>query len=204
MESRGVQRLKLAMRKVASHLFLTTLFLTPILPGLTHAAPGDLDPSFGAGGIVTTPITTSATFDANAYAIAIQPDGKLVTAGLSYSYNNDYTVLTSVFALARYNTNGSLDTTFGNGGIVTTAIGTTDDTAQAVVIQPDGKIVAAGNSDASTSDSPAHRFALVRYNSNGTLDPTFGTGGIVTTTIGTDARSLRSGPSGRKAGRCGV
>jgi len=175
------------MRKVTSNLFLTTLFLTSILPGLTQAAPGNLDPSFGTGGIVTTPITTSGTFDANAYAIAIQPDGKLVTAGLSYSYNSNFTVLTSVFALARYNTNGNLDTTFGNGGIVTTAIGATDDTAQAVVIQPDGKIVAAGNSDASTSDSSAYRFALVRYNSDGTLDPTFGNGGIVTTVVGANA-----------------
>ena len=163
-----------------------------------HAAPGDLDPTFGTGGIVTTPITTFSTFDSNAYAIAVQSNGKLVTAGLSYSYNNDFTILTSVFALARYNTNGSLDTTFGNGGIVTTAIGTTDDTAQAVVIQPDGKIVAAGNSDTSTSDNPAHRFALVRYNSNGTLDPTFGNGGIVTTPVGADAGAFGLALQGTK------
>jgi uncharacterized delta-60 repeat protein len=149
-----------------------------------------LDSSFGTGGIVTTPITTITTTDANAYAVAIQ-DGKIVTAGLSYSYNSSFTVLTSVFALARYNTDGSLDPTFGSGGVVTTAIGHTDDTAQAVVIQTDGKIVAAGETDTSTSDTPAHQFALVRYNTDGTLDTTFNpTGlvpGIVTTPIGTDA-----------------
>src|SRR4030095_15235909 len=174
MKIRNIHRSRAQYRSRATILFLFLILSFFIFPLQIHAAPGNLDSSLSAGGMVPTPNTTAATLDANAYAIAIQTNGKLVTAGLSYSYNNDFTVLTSVFALARYNTNGSLDTTFGNGGIVTTAIGNTDDTAQAVVIQPDGKIVAAGNSDASTSDNPAHRFALVRYNSNGTLDSTFG------------------------------
>ncbi len=173
---------------------------TTTLPGTSS----QLDSDFGAGGIVTTPITTPATADATAYAVAIQPNGKLVAAGLSYSYNSSFTVLTSVFAVARYNTDGSLDATFGSGGIVTTAIGGTDDTAQAVVIQPDGKIVAAGNSDASTSDNPAHRFALVRYNSDGTLDPSFGNGGMAITPVGADAGAFGLALQGGKLVAAGV
>ena len=89
------------------------------------------------------------------------------------------------FALVRYNTDGSLDTTFGTGGKVTTAVGTVRDKAFALVIQPDGKLVAAGYSNIGTLATPLLRFALARYNTNGTLDTTFGTGGIVTTAVGT-------------------
>jgi uncharacterized delta-60 repeat protein len=108
--------------------------------------------------------------------LAIQSDGKLVAAG--YSYNST----PYVYTLARYNTNGSLDTTFGTGGKVTTAIGTVIDKAVALAIQADGKLVAAGYSNNGTQTV----FALVRYNTNGSLDTTFGTGGIVTTAIGTN------------------
>jgi len=84
----------------------------------------------------------------------------------------------------RYNTDGTLDTTgFGSPhGYVTTSIGAFDD-GFAVAVQPDNKIVVAGNADAGMGD----RLALLRYGSNGTLDPGFGTGGIVTRTA--------SGPS---------
>src|SRR5262249_24846357 len=83
------------------------------------------------------------------------------------------------FALARYNSNGTLDTTFGTGGRVTLnfAGSTLDDAAESIAIQPDGKIVAVGLVETSAGDD----FALARFNSNGTLDPTFGTGGKVTT-----------------------
>jgi len=82
----------------------------------------------------------------------------------------------------RYNTDGSLDATFGTDGIVTTPIGSAEDIAYALVIQSDGRIVAAGSSFNSASNK--HDIALVRYNANGTLDTGFGTGGKVTTTIG--------------------
>src|SRR5439155_1317723 len=85
------------------------------------------------------------------------------------------------FALVRYNTNGTLDATFGTGGKVTTAVGTSDDAAYALAIQADGKLVAAG----ATDDGSNYDFALVRYNANGSPDTTFGTGGKVTTAIGT-------------------
>src|SRR5438552_19066342 len=84
------------------------------LPLAARADPGDLDPSFGAGGQVTTPILSG--YD-GASALVVQPDGKLVAAGHAYNANND------TFALVRYNADGSLDASFGTGGKVTTAVG---------------------------------------------------------------------------------
>jgi uncharacterized delta-60 repeat protein len=136
-----------------------------------YAADGDLDPTFGSGGKVTTDFNGKRD---GAYALAIQSDGKLVAAG--YEYNADATSID--FALARYNANGTLDGSFGSGGKVTTDFNGNTDWAQALAIQSDGKIVAAGwlYNAAGTTD-----FALARYNANGTLDGSFGSGGKVTT-----------------------
>lgn len=123
------------------------------------AAGGGLDTSFGVGGRVTTNFAA----DASASAVAIQADGKIVAAG---GAGVD-------FALARYNTDGTLDTTFSTNGKVTTAF-TDGSFANAVAIQSDGKIIAAGG---------AQGFALARYDTDGALDPTFGTGGLVTTSV---------------------
>ena len=106
-------------------------------------------------------------------SVAIQSDGKIVAAGYSYNgSNND-------FALVRYNTDGSLDTSFDSDGKVTTAIGSGNDYAYSVAIQSDGKIVAAGQYNGSNDD-----FALVRYNTDGSLDTNFDSDGKVTTAIG--------------------
>ena len=133
---------------------------------------GTLDTSFGTGGKVTTDIGSGyASYDV-ANALGIQSDGKIVAAGGS----------SSNFALVRYNTDGTLDTSFGTGGKVTTAVGTSNDAAYALSIQSDGKIVAAGSSyNGSNND-----FTIVRYNTDGTLDTSFGTGGEVITAIGSD------------------
>ncbi|TML99050.1 MAG: hypothetical protein E6G02_14550 [Actinobacteria bacterium] len=129
---------------------------------------GSLDATFGTGGKVTTDF---AGDDDQAFAVALQPDGKIVAVGVAKtSRSRD-------FALARYNPNGSLDATFGTGGKVTTDFAGNDDTAFAVVLQSDGKIVVAGGAKTSRSQD----FALARYNANGSLDATFGTGGKVTT-----------------------
>jgi uncharacterized delta-60 repeat protein len=141
--------------------------------GSAQATLGALDTSFGSGGTVTTSIGSG--YDV-ASALALQPDGKLVVAGNTYNGSN------TDFALARYDASGALDTSFGTGGKVTTPIGSADDKAKALVLQPDGKLVVAGSSYVSNND-----FALARYNANGTLDTSFGTGGTVTTPI--------SGPS---------
>jgi len=138
--------------------------------GLTS---GSLDMTFNSTGKVTTPI---GTIDDAAEAVAIQADKKIVAAGLSYNGSRN------VFALVRYNTDGSLDTTFNTTGKITTPIGASNDAAYAVAIQPaDGKIVAAGDS----WNGSQYVFALVRYNTDGSLDTTFNTTGKVTTPIGT-------------------
>jgi uncharacterized delta-60 repeat protein len=140
------------------------------------AAVGDLDTSFSGDGIVRTHLGSSYDY---AESIALQRDGKIVTAG--YFFNgNDYD-----FSLVRYNTDGTLDLTFSGDGKVTTSIGIVDDFATSVAIQGDGKIVVAGFSynDAGTITS----FALVRYNTDGTLDSTFSGDGKVTTTVGDTA-----------------
>lgn len=130
---------------------------------------GALDPAFGQGGRVVTAIGANG---AEAYGVAVQPDGKIVLAGRSFTRPAD---ALPVFALARYNPDGSLDPTFGQGGSVTSGVGT-EGTARAVAVQPDGKIVAAG---AGTFDGNAN-FAVVRYNPDGALDEAFGTGGLTT------------------------
>ena len=148
-----------------------------------YNANGTLDTTFGAAhtGIITTSISSGSVYD-YAYALGIHPVGasdvKIVAAG--YTYNGSK----YDFSLVMYNTDGSLDTGFGAGGIVTTSIGSGYDAAHALVIQPEGssdfKIVVAG----STSTGSKYNFALAKYNANGTLDTGFGAGGIVTTSIG--------------------
>src|SRR5581483_7111003 len=121
---------------------------------------GSLDTSFDGDGKLTTAIGGS---DDVAFAVALQPDGKIVAAGQSFNGSNDD------FALARYNANGSLDTSFDGDGKQTTAFGSGNDDAYAVAIQPDGKIVAAGYGLVGS----VSEFALARYNPDGSLDSSF-------------------------------
>jgi uncharacterized delta-60 repeat protein len=105
-------------------------------------ANGTLDNTFGQSGEVVTPFPNGA---GQGNATAIQTDGKIVVAGWTLP-----AVGSDEFSLLRYNTDGSLDTTFGNGGIVATPNGTGTSEAFSVAIQPDGRIVAAGYSQGST------------------------------------------------------
>jgi uncharacterized delta-60 repeat protein len=138
---------------------------------------GELDPSFGEDGIVSTNFGPHAVAEID--DLALQPDGKIVVAGhleTGEVYNFD-------FALARYNPDGSLDASFGDGGAVRTDI-TSYDSANAVVIQPDGKILAAGW----VYDSETYLFndmLLARYHPDGSLDTNFGDGGLVLSDFGT-------------------
>jgi len=134
--------------------------------------PGDLDPAFGTGGIVTT---SFGAYSSTPWSVALQLDGKIVLAGNSSSGGPDD------FALARYNTDGSLDTSFGVGGRVTTNFGTYDRGFD-VALQSDGKIVVVGESLGGLIDS-TYDFAVARYNTDGSLDPSFDGDGRVTTDI---------------------
>ena len=161
------------------------------LANAAHAAPGDLDPSFGTGGRVVTDFNLSTDI---AGAIALQPDGKLVVVGTTYT-NNDYSG--EDFAIARYNADGSIDTTFGANGRVTTDFPGLAASASSVLVQPDGKILVAGGA------FPLFTFLgnmeLVRYNPDGSLDAGFGDGGIVTTVFphGSYASALALQPDGK-------
>ncbi|MFQ5588357.1 MAG: delta-60 repeat domain-containing protein, partial [Nitrospiria bacterium] len=138
---------------------------------------GVLDPGFGTGGLVQTPINAN---DEEVNAILLQTDGKIIAAGTSFT--NEVAPASSHhdFTVARYNANGTLDAVFGTGGIVKTPIGL-GSFADTVRLQTDGKIVVAGSSE----NAAGFDFAVVRYNTNGTLDTTFDADGIVTTEIST-------------------
>lgn len=145
--------------------------LTVLTTSTLLAQPaGSLDPTFGNGGKVITSITTGQD---KAYGVAIQNDGKIIVAGYSTSG-----ITGKDFSVIRYNSDGSLDNSFGINGIVSTdlLIGS-EDIAYSVALQTDGKIVLAGFCDNGSNKDAA----LVRYNSNGLLDNTFGTNGIVLT-----------------------
>ncbi|GAA2796610.1 calcium-binding protein [Kitasatospora sp. CM 4170] len=148
------------------------LLLALSAPGVALAAPGDLDTTFGTGGRVTTNFGGASS---EADAVAVQPDGKIVAVG--------HADITGDFALARYNTDGSPDPTFGTGGKVTTDFNGGDDGARAVALQSDGKIVVAGHSE--VPDGGVGWFSLARYNTDGSLDAGFGTGGKVVVDFGT-------------------
>ncbi len=107
--------------------------------------------------------------------MAIQQDGKIVLAGEARD------TLFTDFALARYHSDGSPDFSFGTEGVVLTALSETYDHARSVVLQADEKILVAGSAQNGLSNE---NIALVRYDTTGLLDGTFGTDGVVITDIG--------------------
>ncbi|WP_152054427.1 matrixin family metalloprotease [Tautonia marina] len=147
----------------------------------TLLSAGALDESFDGDGLLTT---TISDYDA-ALDVTVQQDGRVVAAG--YAKGPDGT---NDFTLMRYLPDGSLDPSFGDSGLVMTAIGRAtpwvgsgDESVQDVAIQPDGRIVAAGGTVDRKGDQ---ELALARYLPDGTLDASFGSGGIVTTDIRPD------------------
>src|SRR3954447_19040998 len=142
------------------------------LAGQAQAAPGDLDSSFSLDGKQTTDFAGSANFG---QAVAVQADGKIVVAGSS-----DEGATGSDFALARYNADGTLDSSFSDDGKQTTDFAGDNDSGRAVAVQPDGKILVAGYSDQGAATHNGD-FALARYNIDGTLDSSFSGDGKQTT-----------------------
>lgn len=154
-------------------LFLVGILLLA-LPASVIATPGDLDPSFDSDGITTV---SFRQMDEIATAAAIQSDGKLIILGKGGALF-DYDIL-----LARYHPDGNLDNSFDDDGTSATEFeGNVE--GNAITVQNDGKILVAGFYE-NESD---YDFALIRFNSNGSLDTTFGGGdGLITTDFGTDS-----------------
>ena len=142
-----------------------------------HDADGNLDPGFGTA---ASSRPTSAARPDEAFDMASHPDGGFVVVG-----RTDGTGSNRDFGVVRYNDDGSLDTGFGGDGIVTTDFAGQADQANAVAVQADGKIVVAGLAARTGPLGADNDFALARYNTDGTLDPSFGGDGLVTTDLGT-------------------
>ncbi|MER2626697.1 MAG: Ig-like domain-containing protein, partial [Accumulibacter sp.] len=132
---------------------------------------GSLDTDFDSDGKVTTDFGSQA----DGYSVTVQGDGKILVAGYAASGSGSgYD-----FALARYNANGSLDTSFDGDGKVTTDFGSVADLGKSATLQADGKILVAGYRNDGGVD-----FELARYNANGSLDTSFDSDGRVTTDFG--------------------
>jgi uncharacterized delta-60 repeat protein len=155
MGTRPLNRSSLALSLVAAVLATFAATATS-----ASAQAGLLDPTFAGSGQTLTGFQTQ---DDRAYAVAVQPDGKIIAVGNSYLENY------SKFALARYNTDGSLDSTFGSGGKMFYDVGYSDTTANAVALQPDGKIVVAGTAKIGGD----YDFVVCRFNADGSVDSTF-------------------------------
>lgn len=158
-------------------LIFFPLFALIILTYFANTAYAiSLDPTFGTNGKVITSFGNQAI----PQKTVIQSDGKAVVVGrvLNSSNNGDW-------AIVRYEANGSLDMSFGNNGIILKDFGGHyayhDDFLKGVILQPDGKIVVGGSSTVSSENKP--RWTLARYDLNGNIDTSFGTNGIVITTI---------------------
>lgn len=145
----------------------TEIYLLRFLPDAT------IDSSFGSNGIVWTKYANEDHFG---YSIYLQDDHKILMAdGITHGGKRDFGIL-------RYTADGLLDSTFGTNGKVVTAMSAGSNTAHAVSVQEDQKILLAGF----LGTTPQHDFAIARYHSNGTLDTEFGIGGKVITDFGND------------------
>ncbi|HEX3829919.1 MAG TPA: hypothetical protein VHV82_21865 [Sporichthyaceae bacterium] len=139
-----------------------------------YSPVGLLDPGFGAGGALTT--SFGSTGPSNVSATLLQPDGKLVAAGVAAGSGG-----VSSFALARYTPAGVLDPSFGTGGQKLTVAGSAQKaTLTSATLLPDGRLVATGV----VSDAGKYKFGLAGYTAQGSPDPSFGTNGLVLSSIG--------------------
>jgi len=150
------------MIKRCTLLFSFCFILINVYSQLNNA----LDTTFGNNGLVIMSLVQQGQYGRD---VTIQPDGKILVCGKSFNGSNDDVVV------MRFNQDGSFDSTFGNNGIVNTAISTSNEGAYAIKLQQDGKILVAGMVRIGYYEN----FAVLRYNNNGTLDITFGNSGIV-------------------------
>jgi uncharacterized delta-60 repeat protein len=159
---------------------LTFRSVAPFVYGIVVArydADGVLDPTFGTGGVVALEDSAAGSFIVADAVLA--PDGDVVVTGSFWPVDPE---ATDDVLLARFTGAGALDATFGVGGVVTTDVGAGDDGAAGVVLEPDGRVVVAGNhtaTDGSTADA-----LLARYDAGGVLDASFGMSGLVIADLG--------------------
>lgn len=152
-------------------LLFTTVFI--LLANHDARASGELDPTFGVGGKVI--ISTLSPSWIN--AMAIQPDGRILVAGSRLAtYDSQSPTLYQYGFVARLNVDGSLDRSFGVGGIMTETF-LTHTTFSALALQPDGKIVVAGHYS-EIGGCPGYRALFYRYNPDGSRDMSFANGGL--------------------------
>lgn len=162
------------MRGVVASLLVVAGVVVPTLSSpAARVAGGDLDTGFDGDGKVTTTASLFRMEEARANDVALQPDGKIVAAGVRRNGAGEE----PDFALARYLPDGALDVTFGAGGVVRTSF-RADSSAHGVAVQPDGRIVAAGAAGSAVPGCGCTVVALARYLPTGARDPTFGTGGL--------------------------
>lgn len=173
--------MKIKQKNILNPKYLAAIFASVVLFLLfsnqfqlnTYASGsgGSVDATFGTGGRV---ITAFGNEEDVANDVVVQTDGKIIAGGFTQAVANDDS--SRDFALVRYNSDGTLDQTFGNGGRVTTDFNSNRNEINALALQTDGKIVAIG---LGRSASGSIIVAIARYNSNGTLDTTFDSDGKV-------------------------
>ena len=155
---------------------------------------GKPDASFGGDGIVETPIPGEGEVTGGRSTdVAIQPDGKIVVGGYGLASTGLPPESVTTFALARYTAEGELDPSFGTGGIVSSRLGVGDDFGRSVAVAADGRLILAGTYDPNPDPlEDDYAPALLRFNANGGLDTTFGSGGAVLRLLpaGTEDESL--------------
>jgi uncharacterized delta-60 repeat protein len=159
--------------RICCFSFVLILLLAQII-----FAAGERDPNFGTGGSVTVNFGGGMNVLSDA---ALQPDGKILVVGSAGTSQSQ-----TSFALARLNADGTPDASFGAGGKVITNLDNNLNTAEhghSIAIQPDGKLVVGGDAQIVSGNSQISAFAIVRYNADGTLDQSFGTGGKVFTVL---------------------
>jgi uncharacterized delta-60 repeat protein len=161
---------------------------------------GSRDRTFGTGGAVVTSFGHNPT--SGILAVALDALGRIVAAGYTLSpIAPNPTYSQPNIALARYNTSGALDTAFGSGGEVVTAIAGGLASARAIACGPQGQILVVGSSSANSSSGDTADFALERYKSNGSLDKSFGTAGLVraafTEHVGSTLDAVAAQPDGK-------
>src|SRR5215208_1150417 len=181
----GVAATMRARRLVISTSLIAAVLVGIVFSASAQAAPGDLDPTFSGDGKQTTDFRFGVS---EATATARQPDGKIIAVGSVLRRASGDSSLWD-FAVARFNQDGTLDTSFSGDGRKTTDFAGLDDRATGVALQSDGKIVVVGRTGFFSPFGSSFDFALARYNPNGTLDTSFSGDGKQTIQFGDDAEA---------------